>query len=230
MIREEETMILHRLPKFAYAALTVAALAFGSGPAWAQKGGGHGGGHSGGEHHGGGEQWGGGGWGGGYGGYGYGGYGWGGYGYYPYGAFGRGLFWGGYPYGYYGRGYYGSYPYDYGYYNYGPDYSYSVPSQPAPANAPRMNIPENAALIDVRVPDNAQVWIDDQQTKQTGPMREFVTPALDPGQEFNYDVRARWTENGQQVDRHRKVTFHAGDRLMVNLMAPQGSPSAEARQ
>ena len=40
--------------------------------------------------------------------------------------------------------------------------------------------------------------------------------------EFSYDIRARWTENGQQVDRHRKVTFHAGDRLMVNLMAPQG--------
>jgi len=215
-------MILHRFPKFAYAALTVAALAFASGPAWAQKGGGKGGGggHGGGEHHGGGGGWGGGGWGGGGwgGGYGYGGYG---YGYYPYGGFGRG-----YPY-YGSRGYYDYYPYDYGY-NYAPDYS--VPSYSQAAPAPRVNIPENAALIDVRVPDGAQVWIDGQQTKQTGPMRELVTPALDPGQEFSYDIRARWTENGQEVDRHRKVTFHAGDRLMVNLMAPQGSPSAEARQ
>ena len=93
-----------------------------------------------------------------------------------------------------------------------------------------MNIPDNAALIDVRVPGNAEVLIDGQKTNQAGTMREFVTPALDPGQEFSYDIRARWTENGQEVDRHRKVTFHAGDRLTVNLMAPQGSQSAEARQ
>jgi uncharacterized protein (TIGR03000 family) len=137
---------------------------------------------------------------------------------------GRALFWGGgYPYGGY-RGYYNDYyPYNYGY---GPDYNYSTPSYTQPAPAPRMNVPENAALIDVRVPNNAQVWIDDQQTKQTGPMREFITPSLDPGQEFSYDIRAQWTENGQPVDRHRKVTFHPGDRLMVNLMAPQGSQPA----
>jgi uncharacterized protein (TIGR03000 family) len=212
-------MNLHRLPNFVYAALAVAALAFASGPAWAQKGGGHGGGH-GGEHgggHGGGE-WRGGGWGGGS---------WGGYGYSPYGGYGRGWY-GGYPYsygrypGYYSGGYYDSYPYGY---DYVPE---SAPLANAPA--PRMNIPDNAALIDVRVPGNAEVLIDEQKTNQTGTMREFVTPALDPGQEFSYDIRARWTENGQEVVRHRKVNFHAGDRLTVNLMAPEPRPTAEATQ
>jgi uncharacterized protein (TIGR03000 family) len=80
-------------------------------------------------------------------------------------------------------------------------------------------------LIDVRVPGNAQVWIDDQRTNQTGPMREFVTPALNPGQEYNYDIRARWMENGQEVVRDRKVTFHAGDRLAVNMMTAQSGPT-----
>ena len=223
-------MNLHKLSRWAYSGVTAASLAFACGPAWAQHkggGGGHeshssGGEHRGGEHRGGesrGGDWRGGGWGGYYGGY-------GGYGYYPYGGFGRGL-WGGYP--YYGRsygGYYDSYPY----YN---DYSapsYGVPSYSAPmANAPAP-LPDNAALIDVRVPGNAEVWIDDQKTNQTGSMREFVTPALNPGQEYSYDIRARWTENGQPVERDRKVTFHAGDRLAVNLMAAQPRVTTEAAQ
>ena len=224
-------MNLHRLSTLAYSAIATAALAFACGPAWAQKGGGHGGGHSGAGGHGGGEHGGGGGHGGGEHGGGWGGYGWGGYygGYgYPYGGFGRGLYWGGYP--YYGGRYYGgydSYPYGYDYGNV-PDYSMPSYSQSAPA--PRTSIPDNAALIDVRVPNNAEVWIDDQKTNQTGPMREFVTPALNPGQEYSYDVRARWTENGQEVVRHRKLNFHAGDRLAVNLMAPEPRPTAEATQ
>jgi uncharacterized protein (TIGR03000 family) len=71
------------------------------------------------------------------------------------------------------------------------------------------------------VPQNAEVWIDGNKTFQTGPMREFVTPPLEPGQKFNYDIKARWTENGQEVVRERQLNFHAGDRLMVNMMAPQ---------
>jgi uncharacterized protein (TIGR03000 family) len=221
-------MNLHRFSMWGYSAIAAASLAFACGPAWAQKG--HGGGHSGGGHHeGGGEHHGGdhhgGGWGGyGWGGYGYGGYGYGGYGYYPYGGFGRGLFGGGYP--YYGGRYYGGY-YDNYPYGYTPDYggpSYSAPTANAAA------IPDNAALIDVRVPANAEVFIDDQKTKQSGPMREFVTPSLNPGQEYSYDIRARWMENGQEVVRDRKVTFHAGDRLALNMMAAQPRVTTEATQ
>jgi len=219
--REETDMNLQRLSTWVYSAIATAVLAFACGPAWAQKGhgGGHGGGgghhEGGGEHHGG--EW-----------HGGGGYygGWGGYygGYYPWGL-GRSL-WGGYgyPYGRYYGGYYDTYPYyDNGYYYRTP--SYSVPSYSAPmANAPAP-VPDNAALIDVRVPSNAQVWIDDQKTNQTGSMREFVTPSLNPGQDYSYDIRARWTENGQPMETQRKVTFHAGDRLAVNMLTAQSRPT-----
>jgi len=78
-------------------------------------------------------------------------------------------------------------------------------------------------VIGVRVPENAEVWIDDQKTMQMGPMREYVTPALEPGRQFHYDIRARWTENGQEVVRDRQLGFHAGDRLRVDMLAPQQS-------
>jgi uncharacterized protein (TIGR03000 family) len=85
-------------------------------------------------------------------------------------------------------------------------------------------------VIDVRVPGNAQVWIDGEKTSQTGALREFVTPALEPGQQYSYDIRARWTENGQEVVRDRNVIFHAGDRLMVNMLAAQTTRGPTANQ
>jgi len=153
--------------------------------------------------------------------------------------------WGGYPYYGLGGGYYPyyndsySYPYysDYGY-NYAPDYSYSAPSySSAPlgdvnttttAPAPQSTINDNAVLIGVRVPENAEVWIDGQKTSQTGSFREFTTPPLESGQKFIYDIKARWTENGKEVVRDRQLNFYAGDRLMVNMMAPAKQPPAQA--
>jgi len=210
-------------------AVVVAALAFASGTAWGQKG--HGGGHGGGggEHHGGGGDWNGGGgnyYGGGWGGY-YGG--WGGYYGYPYGAVGRSLLWGGY--GWPNRGYYGGYPY---YDNYYGDNYYApsniVPndssSATAPTVRPRPSIDPNAVLLSLRVPANAEVLIDGSKTSQTGAVRDFVTPPLETGREFSYDIKARWTANGQPVERERHVTFHAGDRLMVNMMTAQANNAA----
>ena len=308
----------HLLSKLAYSTLTIAALAFASGPAWAQHGGGgHGGG--GGGHGGGGGGHGGGGGGHGGGGGGHGGGGgahfssgggansggarassfsgsralstspsishlgpsgsatrnwsgnnwnrggynnWGGYGYRNgYGGYGyRHGFYGGFPwywgwgglYPYYGGGYYGGgYPYydsaynsypDYSDFGYDttPDYTYSSPNYSStplgdantatpPAPPPQSTIPDNAVLIGVRVPENAEIWIDGEKTSQTGAFREFVTPSLEPGQKFAYDIKARWTENGKEVNRDRKLNFYAGDRLMVNLMAPP-KPAAKPPQ
>jgi uncharacterized protein (TIGR03000 family) len=234
--QEEASIMRNWLLRAGQTAVATAALAFASGTAWGQHG--HGGGHSsGGEHHsGGGEHHGGewhgdgghyGGWGNGY--YGWGGYGWGG-------AIGRSLLWGGYGYPYGGYRY-GGYPY-YNNYNYGDTYyapSYnvvpydsSVPSASvnAPSTAPQPSIDPNAVMLTVKVPANAEVTIDGNKTSQTGTARDFVTPPLDPGKQFNYDIKARWTENGQTVERERHVSFHAGDRLMVNMMTAAANNSA----
>jgi len=85
-------------------------------------------------------------------------------------------------------------------------------------------------LIGIRVPENAQIWVDGQKTAQTGAFREFVSPPLESGQQYSYDIKAQWTENGQEVVRDRKVTFHAGDRLMVNLTTAQPNKAAATSQ
>jgi uncharacterized protein (TIGR03000 family) len=146
--------------------------------------------------------------------------------------------------GWYNPWYYGDYPYG-GYPGYtsfynGPttysDETYN--GEPSPADGytqdnaqrggPGRQIDDNAAMIAVRVPENAELWFDGAKTAQTGQVRQFQTPALEPGQDYTYEVRARWTDNGRTVDRRRKVNIHAGDRLGINFMAPPGRLPAPA--
>lgn len=157
---------------------------------------------------------------GGYGGYGYGGYGYGGY---------RG--------GYYDRGYYPRYSsYGYSTYGYRPWYSssygsyYSRPSYVYPSTpyyAPQTVYYEAetptvrsdaVAHIMVHVPSaNAEVWLDGQPTSQRGMERTFMTPRLNPGSTYTYEVRARWTENGQPIERTRTVRFQTGQTIHVDF-------------
>jgi uncharacterized protein (TIGR03000 family) len=147
---------------------------------------------------------------------GYRGYGYGGYRGYGYGGY-RG----------YGYGGYGVYPLVGGLGYYYPDYyypDYSYPSVPAPTvyqsfytAPPAVTVPTNTALIDVSVPADAAVWIDGNPTTQTGATRAYVTPALTPGQKYSYELKARWMENGQPVEKTQKVSFLAGNQVQVNF-------------
>jgi len=145
----------------------------------------------------------------------------------------------GYGYGYpYSRGYYGSSYYGGGY-AYAPSYvgGYAYPATgnyaAAPVYGPTYAAntmssyqsfysgPQgdpNAAQIRVLVPDpNAQVLFDGTPTQQRGTYRVFVTPPLRSGKESHYTVSASWMENGQRVNRERRVTVSPGAQVTVNL-------------
>jgi uncharacterized protein (TIGR03000 family) len=137
-------------------------------------------------------------------------------------------FWG-YPYPYFYGGfprwyYWNDYAYDPGpAYMYTPDGNYTVTEQPPqpPADMPKLD--DNAVLIAVRVPDSAVIWFDGDKTTQTGSLREFITPPLEAGQKYTYEIKAQWMENGKEVSRTRQMDIYAGDRLMVNFLAPAKS-------
>jgi len=152
---------------------------------------------------------------------GHGGWGWGG--------IGIGIGYPGYYGGYYGRGGYGGY-YDSGYYApsdyYYPSNSfysdaYSYPQQYAQQSYyPQMS--QQTATVQVMVPNpSAQIWFNGAQTSQQGMNRMFYTPPLEPGN-YSYSVKARWTENGQPVERERTVSVRAGETASVDFRAPQG--------
>jgi uncharacterized protein (TIGR03000 family) len=197
---------------------TLAVLAWSAGPTFARDGrGGRGWGGDGGWN--GGWGWGGNGW---YGGRGWGnGYGWGGW-------YGDGYGWRGnwgYPYssyGYYQPNYTWYQPYTYGYYDqpdYANYYGYNPTDQGYTSFYSGPTEDQNAARISVVVPPNAQVFFDGEKTTQRGQFRRFVSPALDPGQTFTYDIKAVWDENGKKVERERKVHVRAGQQSSVDFLA-----------
>jgi uncharacterized protein (TIGR03000 family) len=69
--------------------------------------------------------------------------------------------------------------------------------------------------VDVKVPANAEVWFDGGKTGQTGPDRVFHSPALKPGVSYMYLVRAKWREDGREVEQVQTITVRGGERVRV---------------
>jgi uncharacterized protein (TIGR03000 family) len=94
---------------------------------------------------------------------------------------------------------------------------YSGPRGPA-------SEPSKVAYIRVRVPANAELWINNEKRTQTGTVREFKTPALDPDAVYVYHVKARWTEDGGiNVEKTLRVRTISGTRVTVNFVRPPES-------
>jgi uncharacterized protein (TIGR03000 family) len=80
------------------------------------------------------------------------------------------------------------------------------------------------ALIDVLVPtSDAELTFDRTPTTPTGSRREFVTPPLAPRGMYMYDIRTRWTAEGTERSRSKRVYLQAGDRLVVDLTTVVGN-------
>jgi uncharacterized protein (TIGR03000 family) len=77
----------------------------------------------------------------------------------------------------------------------------------------------DAVEMILKVPSTAELWFNDTKTApQAKAVRHFVTPALEPGHDYSYDIRVRWTEEGRPVEQTRRVLVRAGDRVTLNLM------------
>jgi uncharacterized protein (TIGR03000 family) len=95
------------------------------------------------------------------------------------------------------------------------------PIVPTPAAAR----PTDAAGVTVDVPANAEVWFDETKMTSTGPLREFRTPSLKLNHRYSYDVRARWTENGQQVTQTQHIEVAPGSHINVTF-SPKAADSS----
>jgi uncharacterized protein (TIGR03000 family) len=102
-------------------------------------------------------------------------------------------------------------------------------AMPSLAGSPSYNVPlppanwrdDLTARVTVHVPADARLWVDGKPTKQSGPVREFVTPAvLRPGQTYQYTFRAEWTEGGRTVTRERPVAVRATGTVNVDFAKP----------
>lgn len=85
------------------------------------------------------------------------------------------------------------------------------------------------AVIDLHLPEGAELWFQQVPTAQTGPRRQFVTPPLAPNQAYAYDVVARWYEGSVEMVWSESLTVRAGERLFVDVVERQRARRAAVR-
>jgi uncharacterized protein (TIGR03000 family) len=103
---------------------------------------------------------------------------------------------------------------------YGPGYPSYFPPNPE-IKQPDAATAKMPVSVDVHLPADAQLWFEGQKTSQSGDERSFQSPPIDQGQAYTYVIRARWTENGKDVEQTRKVHVKAGDRVKIDFTKPE---------
>jgi len=83
------------------------------------------------------------------------------------------------------------------------------------AATPTANAAE--ARLNIRLPQNAHLWIQGKEIVNPGSEYTLVSPALESGFNYSYQVKAQWTEGGAQVVRTRVVQVRAGESVNVDL-------------
>ena len=76
----------------------------------------------------------------------------------------------------------------------------------------------DTALVVAHLPEDARIWFEDEPTKQTGSLRQFVSPSLTPGKRYTYRVRVQWFEDGQWVSQAHSFPVHAGDVHCIDVI------------
>jgi uncharacterized protein (TIGR03000 family) len=74
-------------------------------------------------------------------------------------------------------------------------------------------------FVTIRVPANAEIWFNGVKTKETGTVRRFVSPAIEAGYDYTYEIQVAFKENGRTIRQTRQVNVLAGDSLQLNFFA-----------
>jgi uncharacterized protein (TIGR03000 family) len=76
---------------------------------------------------------------------------------------------------------------------------------------------EEAALINVKLPDDARLYVDGVLCPLSSGERTFDTPALERGKTFHYTLKAEITRSGKTVSETQVVEVEAGKQVAVEF-------------
>jgi uncharacterized protein (TIGR03000 family) len=85
-----------------------------------------------------------------------------------------------------------------------------------PAMALAEESPAYARVI-LTLPEGATLTVNGQRVEAAAGTQVFVTPDLEPGQDYYYTIRANVVQDGRTVAISRQVTVRAGQQSEVNL-------------
>jgi uncharacterized protein (TIGR03000 family) len=78
-------------------------------------------------------------------------------------------------------------------------------------------VPSNRAQVLVRLPANAKLFANNQVTALDSAERVFTTPALEKGQEYQYEMRIEFARDGKTVTDKQVVKVRAGSLSVVEF-------------
>jgi uncharacterized protein (TIGR03000 family) len=81
----------------------------------------------------------------------------------------------------------------------------------------------NSALLSVKVPADAKVFVNDRETTSTGTDREYISHDLQSGARYNYTVRTEYVRNGKPVSETKSVQMTAGQTTGLDFTTGESS-------
>jgi uncharacterized protein (TIGR03000 family) len=107
--------------------------------------------------------------------------------------------------------------------------SYSVPVETDCAGCSASTATDPAletagsAVIEVAVPDEAKVFVNDKETTSTGNTRSYVSNNLELGKTYLYKFRVEFAQDGETVVKNESIKLSAGDRVTLSFGANEAS-------
>jgi uncharacterized protein (TIGR03000 family) len=87
---------------------------------------------------------------------------------------------------------------------------------------------DTTARVNVLVPSRAELYIQGVPMTLTCSYREFVSPRLVPGEDYTYNLRAFWNENGQEAAHDQVLHVRPGERYDVDMTRARTTPAEPA--
>jgi len=81
--------------------------------------------------------------------------------------------------------------------------------------------PADAAFIIVKLPAEAELWINDAKTAPEGSYRRFQTAQLPADRDLTYTLKVYWRIKDAQLTRTEKVQVHQGAKATVNFLTTE---------
>jgi uncharacterized protein (TIGR03000 family) len=91
---------------------------------------------------------------------------------------------------------------------------------PAPPERTIVLANEFPATLTLQLPVAAEVWLNGTPVGGTASEQHVLTsPVLKPGENFTFDIKARWTTGGKTYEATRSVTLAPGDKSRLFVVS-----------
>src|SRR5262249_53097813 len=82
----------------------------------------------------------------------------------------------------------------------------------------------DVARINVLLPPDARLYVDDVPSPRMGERVSFDTPRLEPGRKYAYSLKVAGARNGQRYEDSRRITFSVGREVTGDFNGPAEGP------